>query len=321
MAGVAVAGGGPRQAPWHLRALGRRGGGGWSPRTVTLTLTVLGQAMDDAVREGLLARNVVRLVRRPRRSAPQPNTWTPDEVTRFLGEARRHRLYAAWLLSLMGLRRGEVLGLRWEDLDLDASEPTVTVRPTRVVVEAGRVQASTPKTHRGTRQLPLSLHAANALKDLRALQLREHDLVPAKRPSGHVVVDDVGDPLHPDTFSTEFHRLAERAGVPRIRLHDLRHTALTLMALQGVPMPVVAAWAGHADPAFTLRTYAHSQAHALTAASEALTASWGSDVRDTSVTPDPDGPLPSSDRDDETATDLRRYQSRHGDSNPEPPDY
>jgi hypothetical protein len=105
-------------------------------------------------------------------------------------------------------------------------------------------------------------------------------------------------PLHPDTFSAEFHRLAERAGVPRIRLHDLRHTALTLMALQGVPLPVVAAWAGHAERAFTLRTYAHSQAHALTAASDALTASWGSDVRDTSVTPDPHGPPPRSNRDD-----------------------
>jgi len=72
------------------------------------------------------------------------------------------------------------------------------------------------------------------------------------------------------------------------------------MALHGVPMPVVAAWAGHADPAFTLRTYAHSQAHALTAASEALTASWGSDVRDIPVTPDHPEPPPSNDRDDQT---------------------
>ena len=114
------------------------------------------------------------------------------------------------------------------------------------------------------------------------------------------MVDELGNPPHPDTFSAEFHRLGQRAGVPRIRLHDLRHTALTLMALQGVPMPVVAAWAGHADPAFTLRTYAHSQAHALTAASDALTASWGADVRDISVTPDHPEPLPRSDRDDPT---------------------
>jgi integrase len=121
----------------ELLAHGGRRGGGWSPRTVTLTLTVLGQALDDAVREGLLARNVVRLVRRPRRSAPQPTTWTPEEVTRFLGEARRQRLYAAWLLGLMGLRRGEVLGLRWDDLDVDAAEPTLRVRATRVVVGGG----------------------------------------------------------------------------------------------------------------------------------------------------------------------------------------
>jgi integrase len=89
-------------------------------------------------------------------------------------------------------------------------------------------------------------------------------------PAEYVVVDELGKPCAPDRFSDMFQRLAAQAGVRKIRLHDARHTALTLMVLRGVPLSVVAAWAGHADPAFTLRTYAHSQDGALRDASALL---------------------------------------------------
>jgi integrase len=94
-------------------------------------------------------------------------------------------------------------------------------------------------------------------------------------PSDHVVVDELGKPYAPDRYSDMFQRLAVRAGVRKIRLHDARHTALTLMALRGVPFSVVAAWAGHADPAFTLRTYAHAQDEAMRDASTLLARDFG----------------------------------------------
>jgi integrase len=93
----------------------------------------------------------------------------------------------------------------------------------------------------------------------------------AYRRSGHVVVDQLGGPLHPETLSSRWHRLLQEAGVKRIRLHDARHTCGTLLHLQGVPVAVISAWLGHADPSFTLRTYVHSQDAALRDAAVALT--------------------------------------------------
>jgi integrase len=86
-----------------------------------------------------------------------------------------------------------------------------------------------------------------------------------------VVADELGEPIPPDKYSKMFRQLSKKAGLRTIRLHDVRHTALTLMALNGVPLAVVAAWAGHADPAFTLRVYAHSQDDAIRNASSLLT--------------------------------------------------
>ncbi len=88
--------------------------------------------------------------------------------------------------------------------------------------------------------------------------------------SGFVVVNAIGDPVHPQTLSARWGVLLERAGVRRVRLHDARHTCGTLLHLQGVPVAVIAAWLGHADASFTMRTYVHSQDDALRAAAEAL---------------------------------------------------
>jgi integrase len=263
-----------------LLTSGRRIGGkgqALSPRTVSLTLTILRMALEDALREGRVARNVAKLVDAPKQVHRDMRTWTPDEVKAFLAVAMRDRLAPAWLLSLYGMRRGEVLGLRWSDVDLE--QGTVTISQTRVSVGATRVVVSEPKTQRGRRQLPLDAAVCAALQTLRARQASERLAAgTAYEATGLVVVDEAGQPLRPERYSDRFAQLARAAKVPAIRLHDARHTAATLMHLRGVPLAVISAWLGHADPAFTLRTYAKSQAAMLREAGTVLGDAIGSVV-------------------------------------------
>lgn len=250
-----------------------------SPRTVVLTLTVLGMAVDDAVRQGLLVRNVARLVKRPRQQPREMATWTAQEAAAFLAAVAGDRLSAGWQLSLYGLRRGEVLGLRWCDVDL--VEGTLTVRRTRTLVD-GKVVEGEPKTERGKRTLPLDVGLVDALTALQLRQREEAEAAGAAYGScpdcgrAHVVVDELGDPVHPETYSDRFEVLVRRAKLPAIRLHDARHTCGTLMHLRGVPTAVISAWLGHASAAFTIKTYVHSQDEALRAAGETLTAAYAS---------------------------------------------
>jgi integrase len=244
---------------------------GLSARTVVLTLTVLSQALDAAVREGILARNVATLVERPRQSKPDMRRWTEEEMRTFLRTVSEHRLHAAWRLSLYGLRRGEVMGLRWCDVDLDA--PSLTVWQSRMTVD-GREVIDTPKSARSTRTLPLDPALVSALRAFRTLQSRERLAAGGAYDgaSGLIVVDELGHPWRPELYSDTFGRLAATAGVPVIRLHDCRHTALSIMVDRGQPISVVSAWAGHADPAFTLRQYVHTTPEGIAAAGAVMVA-------------------------------------------------
>lgn len=201
-------------------------------------------------------RNVAKLVTPPRYVPADRETWSAVEVQRFLGQAEGDRLHAAWRLSLYGLRRGEVLGLRWDDVALDAG--TLSVRRARILVE-GQVIEQDPKTRNGVRTLPLDDELLGALRALRTAQARERLAAgEAYDPSGHVVVDEIGAPVHPEWYSDEFGRVAKRAGVKRIVLHEGRHTALSLMEKAGVPISIVSRWAGHYDASFTYRQYVHA---------------------------------------------------------------
>ncbi|GAA1390272.1 hypothetical protein GCM10009613_30590 [Pseudonocardia kongjuensis] len=142
-------------------------------------------------------RNVAKLVTPPRYVPAERGTWTADEVRSFLRTAAEDRLHAAWRLSLYGLRRGEVLGLRWdEDVDLDAG--TLSVRRARVLVEVTVIEQE-PKTRNGVRTLPLDEALAGALRALRTTQARERLAAgEGYEASGHVVVDELGAPVHPE---------------------------------------------------------------------------------------------------------------------------
>ena len=266
---------------WMLTAARKRGGKpgtGLSGRTARLTLGRLSAALEAAVLEGKLVRNVARLVSPPEHTPRERETRSKAEVKKFLAKASRDRLHAAWRLSLYGLRRGEVLGLRWSDIDLRAG--TLTVNQSRVLVEY-TVRIEEPKSRNGKRTLPLDGELVVALTMLRKRQLDESAMAGAAYRSGlagldwyrggeYAVTDEAGTPVHPEWYSDESGRLLRRAGLRRITLHDSRHTTLTLMEHAGVPISIVSKWAGRYDSAFTQKTYVHASDEDLQRGSAAL---------------------------------------------------
>lgn len=244
----------------HMLTKGRKRGGkpgtGLSGRSVNLTLGRLKAAFEMAVREGKLVRNVVALVEPVAYQQAEREPWSKAEVRAFLRAITGDRLMVAWRLSLYGLRRGEVLGLRWEDIDLTAG--TLTVRQTRVLCDY-KVRVEAPKSRNGYRTLPLDADLNAGLKALRKLQQAEaEEASEAYEASGYVVTDELGAPVHPEWYSDEFGRILRSAKLRRITLHDSRHTTLSLMEKAGVPISVISKWAGHYDSAFTQKTYVHA---------------------------------------------------------------
>jgi integrase len=257
----------------HMLTAGRKRGGkpgtGLSGRSVNLTLGRLRAAFEQAVREGKLARNVVALVEAVTYRQVERETWTKDEVHTFLRTITGTRLEAAWRLSLYGLRRGEVLGLRWQDVDLNRR--SLQVVQTRVIV-GSTVAIEPPKSRNGERVLPLDDDLSAALTRLRKTQLEESARMGPgyDGAGGFVVVDEAGTPVKPDWYSGEFERVLKAAGLRRITLHDSRHTTLSLMEKAGVPISVISKWAGHFDSAFTQKTYVHATTDDMTAGAESL---------------------------------------------------
>lgn len=282
---------------------GRRRGGkpgtGLSRRTVALTLGRFTAALETAVAEGKLVRNVAKLVKPPRKTDQDNNqereTWSRDHVRQFLVTAGKERLHAAWRMSLYGLRRGEVLGLRWQIVEWGSfaeactahrdkwCEPcygvgkeyqpvTIRIEKTRVLVEY-KVIEKDPKSRNGKRTLPLDVVTAAALRALWVRQAAEKLAAgTAYTETGWVAVDELGEPVHPEWYSDEFERVRKRAGVPRIVLHGARHTAISLMEKARVPISVISKWAGHYDVKFTYSRYVHASAADLREGTAALAA-------------------------------------------------
>lgn len=185
-------------------------------------------------------------------------TWTAAELRRFLDYVSGDRLVGAYTLAATtGLRRGEVLGLRWRDVDLDAA--WVRVVQTLVTVNY-KVIVSTPKTNRGRRSVALDPTTVAALRAHRVRQAEERLAlgIGAAPDDALVFAEPDGALLHPGHFSDRFDRLVKAAEVPRIRLHDLRHTHATLALQAGVHPKVVSERLGHSTIAITLDTYSHA---------------------------------------------------------------
>jgi integrase len=258
---------------WMLTAGRRRGGragSGLSARSVRLTLGRLTAALEMAVAERKIGWNPARYVKPPEHKPRERETWTATEVRAFLAAADADRLAACWRLSLYGLRRGEVLGLRWRDVDLAAA--TITIRQARVLASY-EVKVVGPKSRHGARTLPLDDALVASLRAMKAQQARERLAAgTAYERTGYVGADELGRPVHPEWYTDEFHRVSDRAQVRRIRLHESRHTALSLMEKAGVPVSVLAAWAGHYSGAFTMSQYVHANPGDLATGRDALSA-------------------------------------------------
>jgi integrase len=216
----------------------------------------LGQALDVAVKMDLVPRNVVDVVDQPRYRAREMQCWTPEEAQRFIAVADQSIYGPIWLLALVtGMRKGELLGLRWQDISFE--EKVLQVRQT-VGVLHGKIEFKGTKRPASKRTIDLD---DPILAVLRAHRLRQnaHRLQMGLRWEDHDLVfpSSVGTPVNPDNCDLDFARLVRLAGVKQIRIHDTRHSYATLAILSGVPINVVSQSMGHADIATTLRTYAH----------------------------------------------------------------
>ena len=240
----------------HLLESGRRRGGGLSPKTVRNIHVMLHRALKDAVRWGYLPRNVAVAVDPPVGRSAERHVWTPDQLGAFLEHVRADRLYALWLLvATTGMRRGELAGLRW--VDIDFANARVSPQRPRVVVDHA-VEVSEPKTAKGRRALALDPATLAVLREHQTRQAEEKAVIGAGyRHSGLVFTWPDGSPIHPDLMTRWFEQHSRAAGLPRIRLHDVRHSYASAALAAGVPAKVISERLGHATVGFTLDTYSH----------------------------------------------------------------
>lgn len=230
-------------------------------------------AFNAAVAQGLLRANPATRATAPkRRDAGELHTWPKEELRTFLEATREDRLHALWrLLAMTGMRRGEALGLAWSDVDLSGAR--VVIQRARVL-NGDQVLEHAPKTRAGRRPVPLDAATVAVLKEWKKRQTEERlAWGPAWMDSGYVFTSEDGLPLHPGMATKRFGEAVTRAGVPAIRLHDLRHTSATLALAAGVHPKVVQERLGHATISQTLDTYSHTTPSLHEGAAETLAAS------------------------------------------------
>jgi integrase len=218
---------------------------------------VLRNALEAAVREELIRRNVAKLVKVSGPSYDVNRGLTVEQARKLLAAAEDDRLHALYVLALMlGLRRGELLGLHWSDVDLDAG--TLAVRRTLQRV-GGELRTVRPKTRTSERTVPLVGATVEALRAHAERQKAERAAVGlAWTETGHVFTSVIGTPIEPDNLRRSWYPLRETAGLGAVRFHDLRHTCVTLLLHLGVPPHTVREIAGHAAIEVTMTIYAHT---------------------------------------------------------------
>jgi integrase len=240
----------------HLLRAGRvYGKGGLSARSVRYLHAILNRALSDAVRAGVLEHNPAQAANPPSSRAARPRvypTWTSSELATFLATARGTVLYPAFRLGAMaGLRRSEILGARWLDVDVGGANLHVV----QGIVEVDHVPTvSSLKSESSRRAVALDEETLAVLVAHRLEQVERHPRLPA---NALLFAKEDGSPLHPSLFSYFFQQAVKQAGVPRIRLHDVRHTHATLALQAGVHPKVISERLGHASIGITLDLYSH----------------------------------------------------------------
>lgn len=228
-----------------------------SPATIRKHHVVIHRALEIAVKWGLVARNVADAVELPEIRREKFDVWTAEEVNTFLTAIADHRMMPLYATAIMtGMRRGELFGLRWSDVDLD--EGWIYVRNTRVIVD-GKVSEGDPKTEAGERRIAIADRLVSILRKHRAAMAKEKLLMGERyHDSGFVFCHYDGRPANPSNVTKrQFPELIKKAGVKRIRFHDLRHTHATLLLQAGVHPKVVSERLGHSSIRITMDTYSH----------------------------------------------------------------
>ena len=250
---------------------------GLSQRTIVYTLGALRQVLDFGVSDGALSSNVAKDVRAPRRKKGDRRLikpWEPEDVEKFrrLADTEPAHYAVAFRLTLCGLRRSEVLGLAWEDVDLE--QGTIRVRAGRVAIGDGRLERDDAKSEASERTVPVETIEAGTVALLRQLKRKQAEDRLAVGPAyGHassgtsssnaapegpslVVVDELGLPVHPDAYTARFRAVSKRADVPTVGMHSVRHSLALRMHRLGVAPADAASLLGHtvSTPLAVLRT-------------------------------------------------------------------
>ena len=233
------------------------GGGGLSAKSVRNIHATLQSALSDAARKATVVRNVADTADPPSisRSGRSITVWTGDQLRRFLDAMADHELYPLYLLAATtGMRRGELAGLPWSNVDLDAARLTVNQQIVSVQYKLIEGDLKTPTSRRS---IDLDPRTVAELRRHRRRQLEERMATGKRGDDGYVFAKPDGSPIHPDLISQTFERAVAKLDVPRIRLHDLRHTHATILLQQNVHPKVVSERLGHSSVAFTMTVYQH----------------------------------------------------------------
>jgi len=243
--------------PLHVQQMmNERLSRGLSTKSVAYMQQVLRTALGLAVKWDMLSRNVARLVDRPRIQRKPISPLTPDEARKFLAAIRGHRLEALFSVALaLGLRQGEALGLRWEDIDFSAGTLRISHQLQRI---EGKLTLVPPKTEKSRRTLVLPAMIIDRLHEHEKRQAAERLWSGSKWNNTDLVfANRNGDPTQARRVIEQFHEALRHAGLRRIRFHDLRHSCATLLLVQGVSPRVVMEVLGHSEIALTMNAYSH----------------------------------------------------------------
>ena len=259
-----------------------------SSRMAQLAHAVLRNALSNAVREELVARNVAKLVRVPTPDYEVGHGLDPVTANRFLAAIHQDRLYALYLCAVvLGMRRGELLGLTWAAIDLDAAR--LAIRQTLQWVD-GRLVFQPPKTRSSRRVIPLPPFVVTALRAHWKQQEQERRAAGERwQETGLVFTAPRGRPISPRVLIEHWHQLRQTVGLDQLRFHDLRHTCVSLLLALGVPPHVVREIAGHSDIKVTMTVYAHGNLDAHAAALAQLDAVVGGTLPSTAAVNRPPG--------------------------------
>ncbi len=232
---------------------------GLSPKTVKHLRDTLRNAFNCAVKWDLMHKNPAALAKPPGLGPQELHVFTPEEAQRFLAATQGHRWEAVFTAAIsLGLRQGEILGLRWDDLRLEGPDPILTVRHSLQRKKGGGLELVQPKTVKSRRTLSLPDVAVEAFKSRRAIQHQERLWAGKKwMETGLVFTTLMGTGVDQRRLLHHFYKLRDAAKLPKIRFHDLRHSAATLLLAQNVHPKIVSELLGHSTISLTMNTYSH----------------------------------------------------------------